>query len=414
MRTFSHKYGSLDSAIEKSGEIFDTLKHSFPIETETAKSSTNSSVPTTDAFPRTQLLLSGWQMIEENFPLPIKGLLDRKYVGYKLTKDHYKPVTALSPMYALDCEMCRTTTGDNELTRVSVIDEKHAVIYDTLVKPPNKIVDYLTRFSGITAKMMRNVTKRLEDVQVDLQKLFPDDAILVGQSLNNDMHAMKIMHPYIIDTSIIFNITGQRGRKTKLAILSNQFLQEKIQEGSGGHCSSEDSLACMKLVQLKLQRNLYFGDAVMGGVFNECSSHPDLGTAQYATSLLRQITKFGNKARIVTDADVCLKYKHYVDKCVKGDKKPETNNVEFVIGKNSDKIVNLACKQLRNPFNLVHLNIDDDLLHKDKIRTTVKHIDDWVRKFYENASFNGLMCVVFGGKFYVGNGVCFLDMKKNV
>ena len=38
-----------------------------------------------------------------------------------------------------------------------------------------------------------------------------------------------MMHPYIIDTSVIFNITGARHRKTKLSLLSYMFLGETIQ-----------------------------------------------------------------------------------------------------------------------------------------------------------------------------------------
>jgi RNA exonuclease 1 len=61
-----------------------------------------------------------------------------------------------------------------------------------------------------------------------------------------------MMHPYVIDTSVIYNITGDRFRKTKLALLAQRFLGEEIQQGKQGHCSLEDSLTCMKLTQLKL------------------------------------------------------------------------------------------------------------------------------------------------------------------
>lgn len=80
------------------------------------------------------------------------------------------------------------------------MDENHKVFYDTLVKPDNKITDYLTKWSGINRKMLKNVTKKLKDVQEDLRRLLPEDAILVGQSLANDLHVLKMMHPYIIDT----------------------------------------------------------------------------------------------------------------------------------------------------------------------------------------------------------------------
>ena len=39
------------------------------------------------------------------------------------------------------------------------------VVYDTYVKPPNEITDYLTKFSGITPELMENCTTTLEDVQ---------------------------------------------------------------------------------------------------------------------------------------------------------------------------------------------------------------------------------------------------------
>lgn len=43
-----------------------------------------------------------------------------------MTKDEYAEVTSSSPMWGLDCEMCRTTM-DSELTRVSIVDENKQV-----------------------------------------------------------------------------------------------------------------------------------------------------------------------------------------------------------------------------------------------------------------------------------------------
>lgn len=199
MRKFINEYGNLEKAVTEGTDVFDCIKNLFPLDKK-GDTLENLNLPPGDKYPRTQLLLSGWQMIEENFPMPIKGLMETKYAGYVLTKDLYSDVTPSSPMYGLDCEMCRTTIGDLELTRVSVVDEENKVVYEQLVKPDNQIVDYLTQFSGITPRMMKHVTKKLKDVQEDLRRILPPDAILIGQSLNGDMHALKMMHPYIIDT----------------------------------------------------------------------------------------------------------------------------------------------------------------------------------------------------------------------
>lgn len=200
MKKFISQYGSLENAVTHSNKLFDVVKNLFPIDDSSSVNNINHDLPNGDKFPRTQLLLSGWQLVEENFPLPIKGLMERKYAGYVLTKDKYEDVTHFSPMFALDCEMCITVGGGSELTRVSIVDEDGKLFYEQLVKPDTKIIDYLTKYSGITAKMMKKVKKKLGEVQDDIRNLLPANAILVGQSLSNDLHALKMMHPYIIDT----------------------------------------------------------------------------------------------------------------------------------------------------------------------------------------------------------------------
>lgn len=106
------------------------------------------------------------------------------------------------------------------------------------------------RITGITAKTLENVKTDLSDVQAKIREILPKDAILCGQSLNNDFHALKVLlsiflfyfvtnrnllpfflkiylkmfHPYVIDTSIIYNSSGNRDIKSSLKNLSAQYL----------------------------------------------------------------------------------------------------------------------------------------------------------------------------------------------
>lgn len=65
------------------------------------------------------------------------------------------------------------------------------------------------------------------------------------------------MHPYVIDTSVIFNITGIHGRKSKLSDLATKFLDQDIQNNPKGHCPVEDAKAALRLVKLKLSKGLF-------------------------------------------------------------------------------------------------------------------------------------------------------------
>ncbi|XP_067407591.1 RNA exonuclease 5 [Emydura macquarii macquarii] len=157
------------------------------------------------------------------------------------------PRTDSSPLFGLDCEMCLTEKG-NEVTRVALVDAESRCIMDELIKPETPILNYLTRYSGITRKILLPVKTKLPEIQDKLKKLLPRDAVLVGHSLNADLQALQMIHPSVIDTSLLF--ARHKGRRFKLKFLAKAVLGKEIQcENKVGHDPTEDAEAALELLK---------------------------------------------------------------------------------------------------------------------------------------------------------------------
>ncbi|NWR63472.1 REXO5 exonuclease, partial [Bucorvus abyssinicus] len=180
---------------------------------------------------------------------PIKGFPACK--GYVYTECDQQR-TDSSPLFGLDCEMCLTAKG-NEVTRVSLVDAQGQCLLNELVKPESTVVNYRTRFSGITKKMLHPVKTRLSDIQTRLKKMLPRDAVLVGHSLNADLQALEMIHPSVIDTSLLF--ARNEGRRFKLKFLAKAVLGKEIQcEQKLGHDPAEDARAALELAQFFIEQ----------------------------------------------------------------------------------------------------------------------------------------------------------------
>ncbi|KJH50431.1 exonuclease [Dictyocaulus viviparus] len=157
-------------------------------------------------------------------------------------------------VYAMDCEMVYGVWGP-ELARVSVVDMSNKVVLDIIVKPRNAVIDYNTRFSGLTANQVESSTVDLYEAQNRLFEFVNERSILIGHSLESDLKAMRIRHERIVDTAVVFEHRHGFPYKRALRNLASEYLQKIIQEDDSGHDSQEDSATCMSLMLLKVKED---------------------------------------------------------------------------------------------------------------------------------------------------------------
>ncbi|NXH49218.1 AEN nuclease, partial [Dicaeum eximium] len=157
---------------------------------------------------------------------------------------------------AIDCEMVGTGPQGklSELARCSVVNYEGDVIYDKYVLPELPIVDYRTRWSGITKQHMKNAIP-FKAAQAEILKILKDK-IVVGHAIHNDFQALKYFHPKdrTRDTSQS-PVLKKRARlpiraNVSLKNLARHLLHKKIQVGCKGHSSVEDAQTAMELYRL--------------------------------------------------------------------------------------------------------------------------------------------------------------------
>ncbi|SPJ85686.1 related to REX3 - RNA exonuclease, member of the family of 3` -5` exonucleases [Fusarium torulosum] len=219
------------------------------------------------------------------------------------------PLAPTDRAVAFDCEMGYTVYG-MELIRLTATSwPTGEELLDVLVRPLGEILDLNSRYSGVWPEDLAQAESWSADTSTKPTKSGSDDVSedgelkpkkkqlkivsspevardllfsliapttpLIGHGLENDLNSVRIVHPTLIDTVLLYPHKAGLPYRYGLKMLMDSQLNRKIQQETGpkmlGHDSAEDARAAGDLVRLKI-RNLWMdmqreGWKLVGGRF---------------------------------------------------------------------------------------------------------------------------------------------------
>ncbi|KJZ76830.1 hypothetical protein HIM_03707 [Hirsutella minnesotensis 3608] len=188
-----------------------------------------------------------------------------------------------------DCEMGYTVYGMELIRLTATAWPTGEELLDVLVQPMGEILDLNSRYSGVwpddlalaelwNADTKLSIRKRNDDKTDDgggtkpkktlkkvsspevardlLFSLLSPTTPLIGHGLENDLNAVRVVHPTLVDTVLLYPHRGGLPFRYSLKRLMDEHLNRKIQQETGpkmlGHDSAEDARAAGDLVRLKV------------------------------------------------------------------------------------------------------------------------------------------------------------------
>lgn len=269
---------------------------------------------------------------------------------------------------------------------------------DELIKPDLPIIDYLTQYSGITPAAMSTATCSLRRAQKHVRKFVNHNVILVGHGLENDLKAMKLAHPYCVDTSLLYDHHRGPPYKPSLKFLARNYLKRQIQEHNKsriGHDSAEDARATLDLFKLKLANKPRFGrfkqtELIMDRLL---ANRPSRTSAilESSTSGTRSFgsSQGGDYDRVDTDEELVnltlekVKEKH------------------FLFTRYQSVIAPVTEEEQENTAPGI---VPSAALDKSKRAIKLQNMDEYIRRVYQGLPENSFLVVA--------GGVCDVPMYK--
>jgi RNA exonuclease 1 len=169
----------------------------------------------------------------------LPGHLERLYQLYPTPPSYNakKENRPLRDAVSVDCEMGTAMTGDPELIRVSAVDYYTGeVLVNNLVATDQPMQHLNTKYSGVTWGQMNHAirTRKTLDGKAGarnaLWRFVGPHTILVGHGVNNDLRAMRWIHPRVVDSYMIEHKIIQAKKALEAAAAAAEAEEEALKE----------------------------------------------------------------------------------------------------------------------------------------------------------------------------------------
>lgn len=148
----------------------------------------------------------------------------------------------------------------SELAQLCAVDALTGeVLVDVLVQPRGRVVNWRTRYSGVTRQVLEEAKSQgtcvtgWEEARSLLLDHIDASTILVGHSLDNDLPMLRLSHTRIVDTALqtseaVYGAVNRFPRVWGLSDLLQELAGLTVQNhGRRGHSCLEDTLATREL-----------------------------------------------------------------------------------------------------------------------------------------------------------------------
>ncbi|KAF3927491.1 hypothetical protein ABW21_db0209857 [Orbilia brochopaga] len=207
-----------------------------------------------------------------------------QFVDTPAPADETTPNEDREKAVCVDCEMAYTTEGFEMIRMTATRFPTFETVVDILVHPFGELLDLNTRFSGVTQSQWDSAPAYKPDTEYDddiipkaitplhardiLFKHIDASTILIGHSLENDLKCLRIIHPRVVDTAILYPRKYMPARYSLKHLVKNhlgRFIQST--DGGKGHDSKEDANEAGNLVRKKLMSDVRSGKIGLDGVW---------------------------------------------------------------------------------------------------------------------------------------------------